>query len=163
MNKDYQILKPEVKNGNIVAVDTNGKVVKGIVREHMLQLALDNIGWRTILSAIATTFVEESLGNTKCPGKLIIDMPEFNNDLRAMRSYMKKYPNYIGIKIVGACMANIRNLPLVIGEYILRDAETEEPLMICDCGLLTAYRTAAASVVSIKQFAPSTEVLGMWT
>ena len=42
MNKDYQILKPEVKNGNIVAVDINGKVVKGIVREHMLELALDN-------------------------------------------------------------------------------------------------------------------------
>ena len=42
MNKDYQILKPEVKNGNVVAVDINGKVVKGIVREHMLQLALDN-------------------------------------------------------------------------------------------------------------------------
>ena len=42
MNKDYQILKPEVKNGNIVAVGINGKVVKGIVREHMLQLALDN-------------------------------------------------------------------------------------------------------------------------
>jgi len=42
MNKDYQILKPEVKNGRIQAVDVNGKVVKGIVREHMLQLALDN-------------------------------------------------------------------------------------------------------------------------
>jgi len=42
MNKDYQILKPEIKNGNIRAVDINGKVVKGIVRDHMLQLALDN-------------------------------------------------------------------------------------------------------------------------
>ena len=37
-----KIFKPEVKNGNIQAVDVNGKVVKGIVREHMLQLALDN-------------------------------------------------------------------------------------------------------------------------
>jgi len=40
--KDYQILKPEVKNGNLVAVDVNGKVVRGVVRDHMLQLALDN-------------------------------------------------------------------------------------------------------------------------
>jgi len=40
--KDYQILKPEVKNGNLVAVNVNGKEVKGIVREHMSQLALDN-------------------------------------------------------------------------------------------------------------------------
>jgi MoxR-like ATPase len=39
---NHLILKPEVKNGNIQAVDVNGKVVKGIVREHMLQLALDN-------------------------------------------------------------------------------------------------------------------------
>ena len=37
-----KIFKPEVKNGNIQAVDINGKVVKGIVREHMLELALDN-------------------------------------------------------------------------------------------------------------------------
>jgi len=40
--KEYQILKPEVKNGIVVAMDVNGKEVKGIVREHMLQLALDN-------------------------------------------------------------------------------------------------------------------------
>ena len=39
---NHVILKPVEKNGNIQAVDTNGKVVKGIVREHMLQLALDN-------------------------------------------------------------------------------------------------------------------------
>jgi len=39
---NHLILKPEVKNGNIQAVDVNGKVVKGIVRDHMLQLALDN-------------------------------------------------------------------------------------------------------------------------
>ena len=39
---NHLILKPEVKNGNIRAVDVSGKVVKGIVREHMLQLALDN-------------------------------------------------------------------------------------------------------------------------
>ena len=39
---NHVILKPVEKNGNIQAVDTKGKVVKGIVREHMLQLALDN-------------------------------------------------------------------------------------------------------------------------
>ena len=39
---NHLVLKPEVKNGNIQAVDINGKVVKGIVREHMLELALDN-------------------------------------------------------------------------------------------------------------------------
>ena len=32
---NHVILKPVEKNGNIQAVDTNGKVVKGIVREHM--------------------------------------------------------------------------------------------------------------------------------
>ena len=39
---NHVILKPVEKYGNIQAVDTNGKVLKGIVREHMLQLALDN-------------------------------------------------------------------------------------------------------------------------
>ena len=42
MKKEIQILKPENQNGRLVSVDIDGYEVKGIVREHMLQLALDN-------------------------------------------------------------------------------------------------------------------------
>ena len=42
MNENHLILKPVEKNGNIQAMDVSGKIVKGIVRDHMLQLALDN-------------------------------------------------------------------------------------------------------------------------
>ena len=130
--------------------------------EKDIKQAIEHIGWRKIFSAITETFIEEATGKTKCPGKLIIDMPEFNNDFRAMPSYMKKYPEYIGIKVVGACRKPIENLPLVMGQYTLYDAETYKPLMICDCSILTGCRTAAASVVVIKHFVPATtNVLGL--
>jgi len=42
MKKNIQILKPYNHNGILKAIDIDGNEIKGVVREHMLQLALDN-------------------------------------------------------------------------------------------------------------------------
>ena len=50
MKKRFKILKPYNHNGILKAIDANGNEVTGVVREHMLQLALDNnqcIEWDT--------------------------------------------------------------------------------------------------------------------
>ena len=50
MKKIIQILKPYNHNGILKAIDVNGNAVLGVVRDHMLQLALDNnqcIEWNT--------------------------------------------------------------------------------------------------------------------
>ena len=41
MEKIFELYKPEMKNGKLVAIGTDGKVVNGIIRDHMLELALE--------------------------------------------------------------------------------------------------------------------------
>jgi len=42
MNTEYRILKPVLQDGYIVAIGVDGEVVNNVVREHMLELALEN-------------------------------------------------------------------------------------------------------------------------
>ena len=41
MEKIFELYKPEMKNGKLVAIGTDGKVANGIIRDHMLELALE--------------------------------------------------------------------------------------------------------------------------
>ncbi|MDX3810052.1 MAG: ornithine cyclodeaminase family protein, partial [Bosea sp. (in: a-proteobacteria)] len=52
---------------------------------------------------------------------------------------------YIGTKIVSVFFGNgKRNLPGVMGAYLLMDGETGRPLAVMDGNRLTTWRTAAA-------------------
>jgi MoxR-like ATPase len=42
MNTEYRILKPVLQDGTLVAIGVDGEVVNNVVREHMLELALEN-------------------------------------------------------------------------------------------------------------------------
>jgi len=114
---------------------------------------LTSIGWPKIIDAIAETFVEEANGKVVSPAKTIIGFPETNSDFRVMPGYMEKYPNLCGVKIIGACTDNPKKygLPLAIGTYILNDTATQRPLMMFDAAIPTAWRTAAATAVSVWQ------------
>jgi ornithine cyclodeaminase/alanine dehydrogenase-like protein (mu-crystallin family) len=125
---------------------------------------LTNIGWPTIIDAISETFIEEAHGRVVSPAKTVISFPETNNDFRLMPSYMKLYPDFCGVKIIGACTDNPRkyNLPLAIGMYVLNDKLTQRPLMMFDAGIPTAWRTAAATAVAVRNMtAPHAEILGI--
>lgn len=61
---------------------------------------------------------------------------------------------YIGVKIVNVFPGNgARNLPSVMGSYILMSARTGEPLAVIDGRMLTLRRTAAASALAAKYLA----------
>ena len=61
---------------------------------------------------------------------------------------------YIGIKIVTVSPENnSRNLPAVMGQYLLLDGQTGAPLAIIDGQRLTARRTAAASALAASYLA----------
>jgi ornithine cyclodeaminase/alanine dehydrogenase len=124
-----------------------------LLSEEEVRKALDEIGWPKIIDAVAETFIEEAKGETVSPPKVILDMREYNSDYRAMPSRMLKYPDYCGVKIIGACTDNPtkHNLPLAMGLYVLSYAPTLETLMICSCNELTAYRTAAATAVALRE------------
>lgn len=61
---------------------------------------------------------------------------------------------YIGTKIVSVFFANgTRNLPGVMGAYLLMDGRTGEPLAVMDGTRLTLWRTAAASALASRHLA----------
>lgn len=58
---------------------------------------------------------------------------------------------YIGTKIVSVFFGNgKRNLPGVMGAYLLMDGTTGEPLAVMDGNRLTTWRTAAASALASR-------------
>ena len=58
---------------------------------------------------------------------------------------------YIGTKIVSVFFGNgKRNLPGVMGAYLLMDGATGKPLAVMDGNRLTTWRTAAASALASR-------------
>lgn len=116
---------------------------------------LTAIGWKTIIDKVAETFTEEAKKKVFSPPKVVISLPKYNNDFRMMPSYMFKYPEFCGTKIISACTDNPakHNLPLAMGTYLLNDAETQKPLMMFDATIPTAFRTAAATAVAVRELA----------
>ncbi len=64
---------------------------------------------------------------------------------------------YIGTKIVSVFFGNgARNLPGVMGAYLLMNGRTGEPLAVMDGNRLTLWRTAAASALAARSLANPT-------
>lgn len=64
---------------------------------------------------------------------------------------------YIGTKIVSVFFGNgARNLPGVMGAYLLMNGRTGEPLAVMDGNRLTLWRTAAASALAARYLANPT-------
>ena len=71
-----------------------------------------------------------------------------------MPAYLRD-EDVVALKWVGGYPANkARGLPYITGLVILNDAETGLPLAIMDGAEITAARTAAASGVCVRRFAP---------
>jgi ornithine cyclodeaminase/alanine dehydrogenase-like protein (mu-crystallin family) len=121
-------------------------------------------GWNRVVDAIAETFIEEARGRVKSPPKTIMSFEECNNDFRMMPSYMEKYPDFCGTKVIGACNSNPEKygLPLAMGIYLLNEKWTQKNLMIFDACIPTAWRTAAASAVGVRELSHmDSNILGL--
>lgn len=134
-----------------------------VLSEEEVAECLKEIGWVKIIDAVEETFIEEAKGNVESPPKVIIDIPRFRNDYRTMPSYMHKYPEYIGTKMVSACPGNVgTGYAFAMGSYILNDARVQKPLLICGARTITAYRTAAATAVAVRHLSdPDSDRLGI--
>jgi alanine dehydrogenase len=118
-----------------------------------LKAAIEAIGWRDFIAEIRTGFVQSSLGYSVTPPKVYVNTAV--SDMRCMPSYLPKYnPRYCGVKIVSVAPRNRDcGLPCVLGEYLLRDAETQQLLAIMQAEEMTAYRTGAATGVATDALA----------
>ena len=116
-----------------------------------------HLDWAPLVDALAVAFAEASVNapsrhrhalgdGERSPTSLI--MPAWN-------------ASYLGVKVVNVFPGNAaRGRPTVTGTYLLMDGGTGEPLAVLDADELTAWRTAAASLLAASRLArPDSAVL----
>jgi len=121
-----------------------------LITDEELKETIEGIGWKAFISEIKKGFEQSSSGHIVVPEKVFVDTGV--SDMRCMPAYLPNYnPNYCGVKIVSAAPENKKlGLPTVLGEYLLRDAETQQLVAIMQAEEMTAYRTGAATGVATE-------------
>lgn len=110
--------------------------------------------WHAMIDVVQQTYVAMSHGDVEMPPKpgihprkdaFIHAMPAYlaNSDVAAMK-WVAGYPNN---KALG--------IPYINGLLILNEAATGVPIAVMDCVEITAARTAAASGVCVRRWAPT--------
>ncbi|NQE04549.1 Alanine dehydrogenase [ANME-1 cluster archaeon GoMg1] len=121
-----------------------------LVTNEELKETIESIGWKAFIAEIRRGFEQSSSGQTIVPEKVCVDTGV--SDMRCMPAYLPEYNrNYCGVKIVITAPGNKkRGLPMVLGEYLLRNAETQQLVAIMQAEEMTAYRTGAATGVATE-------------
>jgi alanine dehydrogenase len=105
------------------------------------------------LELVERTYRSLAAGRVELPPKPGVH-PRKDSFVHAMPAYLKD-EDVIALKWVAGYPANKeRGLPYITGLIVLNDAETGLPLALMDGAEITAARTAAASGVCIRRFAP---------
>jgi alanine dehydrogenase len=106
------------------------------------------------LDLVEQTYVEMAEGGVELPPKPGVH-PRPDSFIHAMPAYLRR-SDVAAIKWVSGYPANPeRGLPYISGVIVVNDPETGVPVGLLDAGEITAARTAAASGVCIRRFAPS--------
>jgi len=133
-----------------------------IITNEELKETIEEIGGKTFISEIKRGFEHSSLGHNIVPEKVYVNTEV--SDMRCMPAYLPIYnPKYCGVKIVSVAPENKKlDLPTVLGEYLLRDAKTQQLIAILQAEEMTAYRTGAATGVATEALARTDcETLGI--
>jgi len=133
-----------------------------LITNEELKGTIEEIGWKGFIAEVKRGFEHSSLGYCIAPPKVYVNTEV--SDMRCMPAYLPKYnPKYCGVKIVSVAPENKKlGLPTVLGEYLLRDAETQQLIAILQAEEMTAYRTGAATGVATEALArKDCETLGI--
>lgn len=106
------------------------------------------------LDLVERTYRALAAGRVELPPKPGVH-PRKDSFLHAMPAYLRD-EDVVALKWVGGYPANkARGLPYISGLIVVNDAETGLPVAVLDGAEITAARTAAASGVCIRRFAPA--------
>jgi ornithine cyclodeaminase/alanine dehydrogenase len=106
------------------------------------------------LDLVEHTYRALAAGRVELPPKPAVH-PRKNSFFHAMPAYLRD-EDVVSLKWVSGYPANKeRGLPYITGLIVVNDAETGLPLAVMDGAEITAARTAAASGVCVRGFAPS--------
>lgn len=107
---------------------------------------------REAIESVEKAFADFGSGHAQMPPKVYLDFPQYEGDLRVMPAALGKH--YSGVKIVNSHPRNPRKeLPAVMGVYVLVAQETGMPLAIMSATVLTGMRTGAASGLATRLLA----------
>jgi len=110
--------------------------------------------WDEQLDLVEQTYSSMASGAVELPPKPAIH-PRPNAFVHAMPAYLEE-PDVVVLKWIAGYRTNkTRGLPYLNGLIVLNDAETGVPVVVMDAAEITATRTAAASGVCIRRWAPS--------
>jgi alanine dehydrogenase len=105
------------------------------------------------LDLVERTYRALAAGRIELPPKPGVH-PRKDSFLHAMPAYLRD-EDVVTLKWVGGYPANKgRGLPYITGLIVVNDAETGLPVAVMDGAEITAARTAAASGVCVRRFAP---------
>jgi alanine dehydrogenase len=105
------------------------------------------------LDLVEHTYRSLAAGRVELPPKPGVH-PRKDSFLHAMPAYLRD-EDVVALKWVAGYPANKeRGLPYITGLVVLNDPETGLPLAVMDGAEITAARTAAASGVCVRRFAP---------
>jgi alanine dehydrogenase len=105
------------------------------------------------LDLVEHTYRALAAGRVELPPKPGVH-PRKDSFLHAMPAYLRD-EDVVTLKWVGGYPANkARGLPYITGLVVVNDAETGLPVAVMDGAEITAARTAAASGVCVRRFAP---------
>jgi alanine dehydrogenase len=105
------------------------------------------------LDLVERTYRALAAGRVELPPKPGVH-PRKDSFLHAMPAYLRD-EDVVTLKWVGGYPANKeRGLPYITGLIVVNDAETGLPQAVMDGAEITAARTAAASGVCVRRFAP---------
>ena len=118
-----------------------------------------HLDWTRLVDALAVAFSEASV-NAPARQRLVLGGDEHAPTSLIMPAWDA---SYLGVKVVNVFPGNAaRGRPTVTGTYLLMDGGTGEPLAVLDADELTAWRTAAASLLAASRLArPHSAVLAV--
>lgn len=121
-----------------------------LTREDVRALIPD---WHAQIDIVEQTYVDMSQGTVEMPPKPGIH-PRPDAFIHAMPAYLER-SDVAALKWVSGYPANkALGIPYINGLLILNEAATGVPIAVMDCVEITAARTAAASGVCVRRWAP---------
>lgn len=106
------------------------------------------------IDLVETTYRSMARGEVEMPPKIGVH-PRPDAFMHAMPAYLREH-DIVAMKWVSGYPENpARGLPYISGLIIVNDAETGAPLAVLDAAEITAARTAAASGVCVRAWAPA--------
>ncbi|MFV9474068.1 delta(1)-pyrroline-2-carboxylate reductase family protein [Advenella sp. RU8] len=110
------------------------------------------IGFAELVGAIREMAIEYAAGKVQCPDRQVLPVPG-NEDGGVLLSMPAAAEDILAHKLISLLPGNPGNgLPTIQGTVTVLDSKTGSPLFVLDAPTVTAWRTAALSMLGLERF-----------